>query len=382
MGNSDNVKSMQHSASHIMSMLENLLEFSSIEQGKLKKYESSFSLHELSEEIYGMMRPLAERKNLNLDFESDEVAVATDQIKIKQLLINLVSNAIKYTSDGDVFFELKYAGNSLHLIVEDTGAGIPEDKISDLFKPFTRIEQNNSLAKGSGLGLFVVKGIVDLLDGKIEYFSQVGEGTKVEVVLPVALAEKESEKKTLRVKVYDDDEVVLKVVSDMISSLGHLIVTDNPDIIITDMEMGDISGLDILKGAGDVPVVIMTGKADYSREQALLDGFVDYIPKPVTVALLRNIIGEGERFEDSMGTDYKDVVKLFRTSIKDDLARLHKAFDDDDYFAARAICHKMLPMFIQLGYKTDELTRMDLNKNNSYPDWKKDVETILSVKID
>ena len=170
--------------------------------------------------------------------------------------------------------------------------------------------------------MFVVKGIVELLNGEINYSSEAGLGTKAEIIIPVTTVKDIKENKTLHIKVYDDDEVVLKVVSEMAMRLGHIIVDDNPELIITDMEMGDITGLDILAASNDVPVIIMTGRSDYNRDKAIADGFIDYMPKPVSIATLKNIIGEGERFEDSLGDDFNDIVDLFRTTVVNDMNHL------------------------------------------------------------
>ena len=312
---------------------------------------------------------------------SDDVRINTDQIKLKQLIINLISNSIKYTSKGKVNFSAQLDNNRLTISVSDTGAGIPSDKLSDLYKPFSRIEENNNLAYGTGLGLFVVKGIVDLFEGDIKYDSQINEGTTATIVFNVDNAKKDVPKGAKRIKVYDDDPVVLRVVSDMLSSLGHMIVNENFDLIITDMEMGDISGLDILKENPLVPVIVMKGRSDYSDNAALKDGFIGYLPKPVNKESIREMIGEGESFADFLGDDFEEIKELFKESSKEDMIKLQAALNESDFDKARAICHKMLPMFTQLGYRTDELVKIDLNKDKEYESWQTDVEKILSVTI-
>ena len=377
----ESVRSMKNSASHILSMLENLLDFSSLEQGKLKKSTSDFSLNTLFTDIYDMFLPLASRKELELSFKCDDIRINADQMKLKQLIINLVSNAIKYTTEGEIRFTAEYEERNLVLSVTDTGAGIPENKLTELYKPFSRIEENNKLAHGSGLGLFVVKGIVDLFEGKIEYDSEIDMGTTVTVTFPTEISDKQIPKGAKRIRVYDDDPVILRVVSDMLSSLGHIVTDEDCDMIITDMEMGDITGIDILRQAGDKPVIVMTGKSDYSTDIALETGFTGYLPKPVSPESLRNMIGEGESFEDFLGDDFSEIVELFRLTSKEDMQRLRDALGNNDFRSARAVCHKMLPMFTQLGYRTDELIRIDINKDNEYDNWQKDVEAVLATEI-
>ena len=138
MNEDESIKSMKNSSSHILALLTNLLDLSSLEQGKLLLNNTEFGVKELCREVYEMFLPLAKNKHLNLDFECTDIMISSDKIKIKQLLINLVSNAIKYSSEGDVFFEVIFKDNNLSIIVEDTGIGIPQEKMDKLFKPFSR----------------------------------------------------------------------------------------------------------------------------------------------------------------------------------------------------------------------------------------------------
>ena len=177
--------------------------------------------------------------------------------------------------------------------VEDTGAGIPENKIQELYKPFSRIEENNALASGTGLGLFVTKGIVDILGGEIKINSIVGGGTMFDIKIPVKESESVISRKTHRIKVYDGDALILKMITEMVERLGHKAVDEDYDIIITDMDMGDISGLDILNQAGDTPVYLMTGQCDFTSQKGADMGFAGYMPKPVTLNVLKEMIGVG-----------------------------------------------------------------------------------------
>ena len=142
------IKSMQNSARHILALLENLLEFSSLEQGSLQLTTSVFSLAELNEEIGQMFMPLAEAKKLAFKHSSDKVRINSDQMRIKQIVINLVSNAIKYTSTGEIELQMSYTNKQLCVGISDTGAGIPEEKLEEIYEPFSRVETNNALAHG------------------------------------------------------------------------------------------------------------------------------------------------------------------------------------------------------------------------------------------
>ena len=374
-----NVRSMQNSSEHILSMLENLLEFSSLEQGSHQKSVSVFNLRDLFGDIYDMFLPLANQKAITLSFSADHVRIRTDRVKLKQIVINLVSNAIKYTRTGTVEFKAAFDINELKIEVKDTGVGIPAEKLPRLFMAFDRIEENNAVAEGTGLGMFVVKGLVELLGGEIAIHSTVGEGTTIIAALPAELSLKEIPKGAKKIKVFDDDPVVVKMVSDMLLSLGHKVVDNDYDLILTDMEMGDISGLDILHQAGAIPVVVMTGRAGFSSQKANELGFDQFLAKPFTIEMLREVIGEGESLDDFLGDDRDEIMALFHASIVENCAILRQALAGNNFKQAQATCHKMFPMFAQLGYPTGELRKIDAHRSGEYIGWQEDVEKINSI---
>ena len=376
------VRSMQSSSEHVLAMLENLLEFSSLEQGTLQTSLSNFNSKELFTDIYSMFLPLAQQKGLALSFEAEEVRIESDRVKLKQIVINLVSNAIKYTPSGTVSFTAKYRPQALSMEVIDTGVGIPAERFPQLFLPFARVEEHVGVAEGTGLGMFVVKGLTELLGGSIAVQSKVDEGTVVTVTIPVERSVKEIPKGVKRIKVYDDDPVVVKLISDMLLRLGHKVVDSNYDLILTDMEMGDISGLDILhQVAGAVPVVLFTGRADFSVQKAESLGFDGFLAKPVTQEALREVVGEGDLLTDFLADNRDEILALFYSATQENCSILKNALADNNFRQAQAVCHKMLPMFAQLDYPTGALRNMDAHRDGEYEGWQKDVEQILAIEI-
>ena len=374
-----NVRSMQHSSEHILSMLENLLEFSRLEQGTPQKSMSDFNLKDLFEDVYNMFLPLADQKSLALSFAADDIRIHTDRVKLKQIVINLVSNAVKYTQKGAVEFAAQLDEYELIIEVKDTGVGIPAKKIPQLFEPFSRIEENTALAEGTGLGMFVVKGLVELLGGNIHITSNVGKGTTISAIIPAEQSTKRIPQGAKRIKIYDDDPVMIEVVTEMLLRLGHTVVGADYDLIITDMDMGDISGIDILHGANGVPVVLMTGSIEITTHEALKLGFDGFLAKPFTIESLREIIGSAEQIDEFLGDNKEEFTQLFRASAEKNLLILKQALADNDFNRAQAVCHKLFPMFAQFGYPTKELHNMDTNRNNEYKNWQKDVEKIVGV---
>ncbi len=385
-GESDDITNMQHAAKHILAMLENLLEYSSLEQGTLQLTLTDVDISQLEKETVDIFKPLAAAKGLQLQHEADERRIRTDVMKIRQIIINLISNAIKYTPEGKMDVKLCYDDNKLIIRVNDTGAGIPADKLAEIYKPFTRIESNNALAHGSGFGMYVVKGLVDLLGGTIHIESETGSGsgTMVEVTIPVEPAKNVISHTSRKIKVYEDDKMTAELVCRMLKQLGHQVVEQDHDIILTDMEMGEISGLDILHHAGDVPVILMTGRGDFSAAKATEQGFTGFIAKPFTLNDMRTVFGEADNHKDEdsfLIADDEEIMTLFRNSTAENQALLQQAVEKEDFNSAQAICHKMLPMFAQLGYETEALKRMDAGRGKAYEGWQEDVKQIIAIRV-
>lgn len=428
--------SMQNSGKYIISLLENLLEFSSLEQGKLKIIQTSFHVQQLCNEIAEMFSPLASQKQLSFKYEYsiiDELFIYSDRIKIKQIVCNLLSNSIKYTIHGNVTFHVTLKKGNLHFKISDTGVGIPQDEINNLFEAFSRIGKHNSLAKGSGLGLYVVKGLVELLDGEIIMNSKPEKGTQITIIIPIEkIANTQNpEDKTLNeciafdkkynILIVDDDISLLAMLKETLSTFEHNVTIcasmtefeqylhklSGFDIILTDMEMGAISGKDILKKVRNVnisiPVIIMTARSEFDKIKAINQGFDGYLSKPFSLLSLSNIFGGNLQQSFDMPLQHSDydltsltemldgdknaienILKTFMDATTDNIALLRKSLENKDIVSAQSICHKMLPMFAQLNaFKTVEiLKKMDISRGkkiNEYPEWKNDIIELIQL---
>ena len=367
---------MRNSARHIEALLENLLEFSSLEQGTLQLSESEFSLDSLTQEVAEMFLPLAMSKMLAFNYDCQRVRVVSDKMKVKQIVVNLVSNAVKYTPKGEVYFSICYRENNIAIVVRDSGVGIAAHRIKELYKPFVRVDSSSVLAEGSGLGMFVVKGLVDTFGGNIAVESQVGVGTKMVVTIAAKAVEESVERATKRIVIFEDDPAIEAAAAGMLRKLGHLVVEQDYQFILTDLDMGEVTGYDVLESAEGRVVVAMSGRGDYTSGQAAKDGFAAFIAKPFNIDDLRAVFGEGEHateFDDGQA----DVARLFAQSTRENIEQLHRALSMKDFDLAQALCHKMLPMWIQFGYRTTELRRMDAARSREYDCWQEDVKKIL-----
>lgn len=380
-GKAKEVQSMQNSGRHILSLLENLLEFSSLEQGSMQATHTNFNLHDLCSEIYEMFLPQAEKKKLKLTFTADRIRINSDLMKIKQIIINLISNAIKYTDSGIIELSCIYDNGNIVISVNDTGVGIPYDKLEEIYKPFIRVEDNNAMAHGSGLGMYVVKGLINMLNGEININSKVGTGTQIEVLIPSEKVKQPIGKGCKRIAIYDDDPSVMALARDMLLRLGHKIVDTDYDIALTDLDMGSISGVDILKSSGNSNVIVMTGRVDFTLDMALQMGFDGFLAKPFSLDSLREIFGEGELNTDTFlcEENSEEIMAIFRTSTIENIEILRQAIDENNFAKAQMTCHKMLTMYTLLGYPTEILRKMDTQRGKEYEGWQKDIEQLINT---
>lgn len=419
------ISSMKNSADHILSLLTNLLNFSKLDQGKESLITSEFCVNKLCNDLNEMFSPLAKNKHLTFIYNNyldNDTFIKSDALKIKQILSNILSNAIKYTIDGKVYFNVRHEDNYLIFKISDEGIGIPKDKLDEIFKPFSRIDNNESLIEGNGFGLFVVKGLIDLLNGEINVSSELGKGSEFIIKIPVEFIYKKEikEKSTdiqkiksnikLNILVIDDDKTLLSVIESMLNKLEirceichsslefDKILTNinNYDLILTDREMGAFSGLDVLKKVKEInkdkKVVLMTARSEYNNEVACQNGFDDYLRKPFSIndlALLFNTnfdirTDNISKYQNDFpelcsmfdnDCDINNILTTFAEVTSHNIITFNEIINANDFSEAVKLCHKMYPMFVQLNQKdsADFLLRMDKSRGkdeSSFPEWK------------
>ncbi len=193
----ESVRYIRESAQDLLSLVNNLLDLARIESGRTDLILESFDLRGLVGELIGQLKPLADGKRLELNSTVliDNAVVRTDRGKLKQILVNLIGNAIKFTEHGKITIAIStdlysVSGNipgspRLALSVQDTGIGIPADKLDRLFEKFYQADSSaNRSHEGTGLGLYITKQLVELLAGRVEIKSVPGKGTTVSVFIP------------------------------------------------------------------------------------------------------------------------------------------------------------------------------------------------------
>ena len=172
-------------------MVTDTLDFNKIESGKMTLEISEFAVAEVGESIHEQMQTLAVQKKLDYQFKSfTDATICSDRNKVRQIFTNLISNAIKYTPEGSVNVLVSETldediGSCIHIVVLDTGIGIPEDKLPTLFDSYEQVESEATRSiQGTGLGLALVKDLIQLLGGKINVTSELNSGSSFEVLLP------------------------------------------------------------------------------------------------------------------------------------------------------------------------------------------------------
>lgn len=315
---------LKRCASSLMNLLNDILDISRVEAGRLELKQGAFDPRTLVSTVADLMRPSAERKGLVLTLivEPAVPSVALgDSARLHQVLVNLISNAIKFTERGGVTLLLGYAGSNLSgptltFSVADTGPGIPEDRLPELFSPFVQLAHAETAPEGSGLGLAISKRLVEAMGGAISVRSRIGQGSTFEFHVPVALpaagagqpAEEPGETpvpapglRPLHILVAEDNTVNQRIAVRMLEALGHncdvapnglaalsKVLNGGYDVVFMDVRMPEMNGLEAARriraaaSTAKLPIVGLTANAfESDREACLAAGMNDFLTKPL-----------------------------------------------------------------------------------------------------
>ncbi len=380
---------------HILKLVNNLLDLSRLNQSKETPNLVPFHLEELLQRIVSLYSQETNKKGLLFRYSFDNLptAVLNDPDRIEQILDNLISNAIKFTPDGTVCLQVSYHHGILLLRVQDTGIGMNQLTIRRVFNPFEKAAPHIS-AEGFGLGLSIVKGIVNLLGGKISVSSTEGIGSCFEVSIPMSETnlnkEIPSPVRTFsgilpkRVIAIDDDPLQLAVMKEMLERNGVDCITCSTakdvvkamrekdyDLLLSDIQMIGTSGfelLDLLRNSTvgnsrTIPVVAMTARGDRGNEVFLKAGFAACIYKPFSSSELISLLStittslpvERKRIDFSAMlsevSDKKRLLDSFISQSEKDKRELDMALKLKDRKKLREITHRMQPMWELLRMK-------------------------------
>ena len=322
---------MKTSSEHLLKLVTDLLDFHRLDLHKAEINRVTFHPARLLEEIYVSFEPLTSAKGLSLKCEIDPELKGTfisDPLRLRQIVNNLLSNAVKFTSEGGITLTASFvpkgdpafSGNHLKLSVIDTGKGMEPGDRERIFQEFTRLPGAQG-EEGFGLGLSIVRMLVQLLEGHIEVDSVLGKGSTFTLrvpLYPVALNdtsevnEQKNENSSsssvqttaLHILLIDDDRIQLTLTSAMLAQSGITSVaclqldellealrTDTFDVLLTDVQMPAMNGFDLLNllrasnipQAKTIPVIAVTARSDMQREEFLKHGFAGSLHKPFMV---------------------------------------------------------------------------------------------------
>jgi len=314
---------------HLLGLINEVLDLSKVESGKMGVYNEQIDLTKLVEDVCSTVQPLIVKydNTLKTEYHMEDSNIRTDVTKFRQILMNLLSNAAKFTRDGDItvnthrFMEKDI--DMLSIAVTDTGIGMTPAQLDKVFEEFTQADDSTTREfGGTGLGLSICKKFAELMQGRIEVESTPGKGTRftfmvpavavdIEVEEPAASEDDDTESVEMeglaRVLVVDDDESSLEISKRILSKRGYSVITatsgaagielaqeQHPDIIVLDVIMPEMDGwqvLETLRGQAetrDIPIIMQSMLSE--RELGLSMGADEYLTKPVDKADLPNAV--------------------------------------------------------------------------------------------
>lgn len=410
------LQNIKNSAAHLSRLVASLLDYHQLENGLMKVQPVSFSPAQLVKESVEGMRLRAKEKGLSISYEmtmgmkkeanqeneTDKELFLADAFRIRQILDNLVSNAIKYTDHGSVNIKArvsKIMGKlTLTLSVQDTGKGMTDEEKQKVFQAFTRLKSAQGI-EGTGLGLSITQELVSLLGGEILLRSTLGKGSNFIVTLPIEPAPKddsmESREQTSdyqkeensanqkkvpqefanhKVLILDDDKLQLQLLQEMLRRIAgdswqvfacnHVIDAltilhnEQPALMLMDIEMPEMNGTEMITHINhtNMTVIAMTAHDTSIREQLIKAGFDDCLFKPFSMEKLSAILGIDSEpqshfdallaFAEGDEEAAKEILNTVKQELAEHLKNLKEAMEEDSLFIDKIgkAAHKLLPI--------------------------------------
>ena len=355
------LENMRSSSDHVLSLVNDLLDYQRLESGQIELHRLPFRVPALFQEIGMSFRPLAEAKNLQLEWvlqpEEMEQVYLGDTIRLRQVVSNLLSNAIKFTDEGKVSLivsieQVEFYQYALVILVRDTGPGIPYEERERIFGEFARLYGTEQV-EGFGLGLSITRKLVQLMHGTLTLESEEGEGSRFKVCVPLPLAGNQFMAADMPTKeadpeealptldpslagqqvtclLVDDDPLQLALTEELLKqSQVEVVCCTNPRkvcewlrsrsfaVVITDIQMPQMDGYQLLRmiresgmeGADRLPVVALSANVGKEQEHYREAGFTAFLNKPFTAAQLISLLNEllKVRLEPCAGFDFSSL---------------------------------------------------------------------------
>ena len=405
------VEIIHQSSEHLLQIINQVLDFSRISTGKLILNPSIVNLTNLFTEVVNSMSIQASRKNIRILFESEitHTQIYIDPFRLRQILYNLLGNAVKFTDEGFIklFAKTESRKDGIHLTftVEDTGIGMSNAELESVFQEFEQAGTPSHASSGTGLGLSITKALVEAYNGTIEVKSEEGVGSlfSIDILLPSMpehnlMEDKEIDKSRMQsILVVDDDNIILDLTSQILTENGFDVVAESSplkaieeaktqkfDMALVDFRMPEMSGAELrdrLKELHpDLPVVAVTANVfdDDDTETDNKHGFDGYLPKPYKASELLEIVGYKQEEEPELNTSQSldkklekltfgdkaladELIQQFKSDCLKDIETLEECLQSKDMTQAHLLAHTLagrLGFFefnsLAAGYKTLE----------------------------
>ena len=347
----ESLRKISLASNHLLTLINDILDISKVESGKLKLSPLTFSIVETVENLVNISQPMIKEKNIDFRFHINQIEkeyLYTDQLRLNQIYINILSNAIKYTEpSGRVTVDMREEQSTipgcirLSYVVADTGIGMSPEFMATMYQPFSRqVDSRVNSIQGTGLGLAITKQMVDLLGGTIDCQSEQGKGTTFTVVLDIPVADRQRDDMMLDpidVLIVDDDEILLQTAADILASLGASVETaqsglealgmvkhrhlsgQDYGVVIVDWKMSETDGIETIRRIrtevdGNIPILLISAY-DWSdiEDRAKAAGANGFVSKPLFRSTLydkiNDLIGK-ESVSQEPEDDYSDLQGL------------------------------------------------------------------------
>lgn len=312
---------------HLLTLINDVLDLSKIEAGKLELYPVPFHLPSFLQSVVEINRIRAEQKGITFDFETDPnlpVGISADEKRLRQVLINLLGNAIKFTDKGSVSLKVKLNNEKIRFQIEDTGVGMAPEEIEKIFLPFEQVGDSKKQAEGTGLGLAITQKIISLMQSQINVESTLGKGSifwfeiELQQVKDWAVASRVVQQRTIigyqgrkqKILLIDDRWENRSVLFNLLEPIGFLLIEasngqegielslqESPNLIITDLAMPVMNGFEFLhklrlhpKLKDKIVIVSSASVFEIDRHKSIDAGGNDFLPKPVQAEALLELI--------------------------------------------------------------------------------------------